>query len=474
MKSRKNTGDNKFNTSLCSDKMTFDECELAILRHAIDESDKQQSEKMANSEAVIHMIQILEDFIRKKKCVCYGGTAINNILPKHAQFYNRDFEVPDYDMYTPRALEYAKELADIYLKSGFKEVEAKSGVHHGTFKVFVNFIPIADITYMNPKIFKAISKDSVKINNILYAPPDFLRMGMYLELSRPLGDVSRWEKVMKRLILLNKYRPLKTKHCNRITSSYKRTKAYYITRDTLVEQGVVFFGGYASGFYSGYNTDDANVVRTSDFDVLSEEPNKCANALVEKLESMNMNKVRLVRHSAIGEIVPEHIEVKVDSESVAFIYKPIACHNYNSIYIQDKEIKVATIDTMLSFYLAFYYSNELHFSKERILCMAEFLFKVEQKNRLEQKGVLKRFNIKCVGKQPTIETMRADKMDKFKELKSKRGTREYDMWFLQYRPTGSSRHTRKNREPINKDNDKPEKNKDNDEPEKSKEGDYLF
>ena len=115
MKSRKN----KFNTSLCTDKMTFDECELAILRHAIDESDKHQSEKIANSESVIHMIQILEDFIRKKKCVCYGGTAINNILPKHAQFYNRDVEIPDYDMYTPRALEYAKELADVYLKSGF-------------------------------------------------------------------------------------------------------------------------------------------------------------------------------------------------------------------------------------------------------------------------------------------------------------------------------------------------------------------
>jgi len=97
--------------------------------------------------------------------------------------------------------------------------------------------------------------------------------------------------------------------------------------------------------------------------------------------------------------------------------------------------------------------------------MAEFLFKVEQKNRLEQRGVLKRFSIKCVGKQPTIETMRADKMDKFKELKSKRGTREYDMWFLQYRPTGSSRHTRKNREPIKKD----EK-----EESKAKESDYLF
>ena len=58
---------NKFNTSLCTNQMTFDECELAVLRHAVDESDKQQSEKIANSEDVIRMIHILEDFIRKKK-----------------------------------------------------------------------------------------------------------------------------------------------------------------------------------------------------------------------------------------------------------------------------------------------------------------------------------------------------------------------------------------------------------------------
>ena len=39
-------------------------------------------------------------------------------------------------------------------------------------------------------------------------------MSMYLELSRPDGDVSRWEKILKRLILLNKHYPLTIKHCN--------------------------------------------------------------------------------------------------------------------------------------------------------------------------------------------------------------------------------------------------------------------
>ena len=48
----------------------------------------------------------------------------------------------------------------------------------------------------------------------MYAPPNFLRMSMYLELSRPEGDVSRWEKVLKRLILLNKHYPLRGRSCD--------------------------------------------------------------------------------------------------------------------------------------------------------------------------------------------------------------------------------------------------------------------
>jgi hypothetical protein len=66
--------------------------------------------------------------------------------------------------------------------------------------------------------------------------------------------------------------------------------------------------------------------------------------------------------------------------------------------------------------------------------MAKYLFEVQQKNRLEQKGLLKRFSITCFGHQETVEEMRAEKAAKFKELKEKRGTLEYDEWFLTYRP----------------------------------------
>ena len=100
----------------------------------------------------------------------------------------------------------------------------------------------------------------------------------------------------------------------------------------------------------------------------------------------------------------------------------------------NKKVRVATIDTMLSFYLSFAYVNRTYYKENRILCMSEYLFDVQQKNRLAQKGLLKRFTIDCYGEQMTMEKMRAEKSDKYKELKKSKGKKEYEWYFLRYIP----------------------------------------
>ncbi len=445
----------KFNTELCNNDMTFNDCELAILRQAVDEAENENAVKISDNEQVKKMIEILEDFLRRKKCICYGGTAINNILPKHAQFYDKDVEIPDYDFYSSNALQDAKELADIYSEHGFLEIEAKAGVHFGTYKVFVNFIPIADITYIPSQLFKSISNEAIRINGIYYSPPNLLRMNMYIELSRPSGDTSRWEKILKRLILLNKHHPMNIPYnCFKvqfqrkmIKHSEKSENIYLTLRDTFVDQGAVFLGGYASRLYSKYDTKNKNVIarKIPDFDIISENPTILADIAIEKLKEIGFNKVKTIVHDEIGEILPKHIEIRIENETLAFIYYPIACHSYNVINIKGLNIKVATIDTMLSFYLAFYYSDKPYHPKNRILCMSKFLFDIQSKNRLQQKGLLKRFSINCIGNQPTLESIRAEKVDKFKELKDKRGTDEYDLWFLKYSYSNGKLTTPKNK-----------------------------
>ena len=440
----KNKRKGKYGSNLCGDSMTFQDCELAILRNAIDEGDKVKGQRLLENDDVKQIIKVVENFLRDKPLICYGGTAINNILPKNAQFYNFTSELPDYDFYSTTAMEDAVELANIYYKNGFTNVEAKAGVHYGTFKVFVNYIPVADITYLNPTIFKQIKKEEITISGISYAPPNFLRMGMYLELSRPAGDTSRWEKVLKRLVLLNKYYPLKTKkNCNGVDFQRKienvkldSEKLYYTIRDALIDQDVVFFGGYAAKLYSKHmqKNDKNQIEKIPDFDVLTDDPELTATILKEQLRSNGYTDIKTRTREAIGEIIPMRVEILIGNESLAFLYKPIACHNYNSIYTDGKKINIATMDTMMSFYLAFYYSNEPYHYKDRILCMSKYLFDVEQKNRLAQKGVLRRFSLKCSGKQETMETILAEKTKKFGELKFKRNTREYKLWFLRYNP----------------------------------------
>lgn len=426
----------------CQSNLTNDEKELAILRRAVDLAQEKAGKKIVNSPEVKKMIEIVENFIRNKKLVCYGGTAINNLLPIQEQFYNKDIEIPDYDFFSDNPVEHAKELADVYYKEGYEEVEAKAGQHFGTYKVFVNFIPVADITLLDKKIFKVVKQDAIKVDGILYAPPNLLRMSMYLELSRPAGDTTRWEKVLKRLLLLNKHYPLKGEKCDSLEfqrsfeNDTNEDEINNIVKSTLISQGVVFFGGYAVNLYGKYMpSKEAKKMRDyPDFDVLSEDPYKTATILKERLNDEGFKHVKIIKMPSIGENISTHYEVRVDKETVAFIYEPNGCHSYNVLNIKGSKIKVATIDTMLSFYLAFLYSNLPYYDTNRILCMTEYLFKVQERNRLSQKGLLRRFSVSCYGEQPTKESILAEKAEKFKELKSKEGTEEYEAWFLKYVP----------------------------------------
>jgi hypothetical protein len=90
-----------------------------------------------------------------------------------------------------------------------------------------------------------------------------------------------------------------------------------------------------------------------------------------------------------------------------------------------------------------------------MLCMSKFLFQVQEKNRLAQKGLLKRFSLNCMGHQMTIEEMRAEKAEKFIELKDKKNTEEYEEWFLRYRPMDNVKTDKPNK--SDKYNNKPNK-----------------
>ena len=65
----------------CKQNMSFEECELSILRAAVDKIGVKSGKIKINNPEIKEIIKIIENFLQKTKRICYGGTAINNILP---------------------------------------------------------------------------------------------------------------------------------------------------------------------------------------------------------------------------------------------------------------------------------------------------------------------------------------------------------------------------------------------------------
>lgn len=456
-----------------SEPKTLDDLEQALVKQAVENITARVGAKKTSDPKMKDIIAIVERFIKKHELVCYGGTAINNILPEEAQFYDKKTEIPDYDFYSPKALEHAKDLADEFYEHGFSEVEAKSGMHHGTYKVFVNFVGIADITQLDPTLFKNIRADAIKVDGILYAPPNLLRMGMYLELSRPEGDVSRWEKVSKRLALLNKHHPLRAEGCtpDKLMKPFQTPKKhapkhlkdsptadeiddsrppadepeevrlFRTVRNAFIDEDLVFFGGYAISHYARHlpKSEKALFAQIPHFDVLSTDPEASAGKVKERLEDNDFTGVVVTKHSGIGEIVPEHYEIAWGKMPIAFIYKPVACHSYNVVQAGKRRVRIASTDTMLSLYLAMIYTDKPYYDVARILCMCKYLYDIQQHNRLKQTGLLRRFGLTCYGKQETLDDIKAEKAEKYQTLNHT--DPEYEEWFLKYSPMEYFEHT---------------------------------
>ena len=229
---------------------------------------------------------------------------------------------------------------------------------------------------------------------------------------------------------------MKVNNCyNTKKKKSEQPNLHFLIRDTLINNDAVFFGGYANSLYKKFGTKEKEEkTEYPNYDILFDEPMKLATIVKEELERNDVKQINITEHEKIGELIPFHVEVSVNKVPIVFIYKPVACHNYNEINYKNVTINVATIDTILSFYLAFYYSDLPQYNNDKLLCMASFLYNILEKNKFASSGIMKRYSLNCVGKQPTLKTMRAEKAVKFKELKHDRNSNEYEMWFLNYVP----------------------------------------
>ena len=395
----------------------------ALLKKAQDRVDYEA----AHDPNVKQIIRIVEDFLKSTQVLCYGGTAINNLLPPKDRFYDPEYDIPDYDFYSKEPQLHALRLADKYSKAGFKSVEVKPGVHLMTYKVFVSFMGVADITFLDPKIFDNLWKEDIHKEGIHYVSPNFLRISMYLELSRPRGDIERWKKVYERLMLLNKHYSVgcktgeETSNPNTLTAQ-ERKKIEHI----LHGKDLVLLGSHATELHSKSRKNLWNVP----IDVLSVDVESKVDAFVEVFGE---DRVKVMKQPAYAELLPVHVDI-VEIETgflLVRIFQTAGCHSYHEL---QNGLKVASIPTLLQFFMGFVYADA-HFlegyDENRIICISQRLVDLAHSKKASRRFELLT-PIECIGKQSTLRDIKAHTAE-IKEKTSKKSS-DFLKFFFMYKP----------------------------------------
>jgi hypothetical protein len=255
-------------------------------------------------------------------------------------------------------------------------------------------------------------------------------MAMYLELSRPKGDVSRWKKVYDRLQLLNNNYPMVCpKGTESVSDQYLNEPMRKEIKEFLKREGVVLLG-----FNASMLQEEKKRRWMLPLDVLA-TPEKKKEVTMHLLAMFRKHEaVKAREFDAYEELMPARTDI-LDSHTknvLVRVYETTACHSYHKT---SSGLRVASVPTLLQFFLAILYAPKEFLEaqpEQRFLCAAEHLVNSANSSKRKRKAF---FPLDCLGKQPTMISMRAEKSELYKKLSENKNSREFIEMFFQYTPT---------------------------------------
>lgn len=151
-------------------------------------------------------LEIVKKYIIMNKLLLVGGMAIDlSLRSKGSQLYP-DNKLPDYDFLSSNFHIDAYRIGEILTEANITGISVIRGLHASTMRVRVNFVPVADVTYVPKNIFDAI--DTVNYMGFTIVHPHYQMIDQHRSLSLPYENapmetvMQRWDKDMKRNDLL--------------------------------------------------------------------------------------------------------------------------------------------------------------------------------------------------------------------------------------------------------------------------------
>jgi hypothetical protein len=402
------------------------------LEEVVDQAMLRIDLESAQNPELRRAIQIVEVFLNKSGRVCYGGQAINAQLPQKDQFYDPNRSLPDYDFFSPDAENDTSALIETLREAGYTEISKRIGIHDGTIKIYVNYTAIADISQMIPEFYDIIYKKSVVVSGIHYADPLFLRMLMFLELSRPRGQVERWDKVFDRLKRLDDAHPLfkcKNKYPQIAMSKEAEQLRPTIIR-FMIKHNRAFMGADIHSIYKASGEGQSTESRTH-FLLKGKAPVVFFSPNAEQDAQMLSDATGSVIEDVLGyqNMLPAMMILRKDDMPVCVIVQEEACHSTVTIPLtKGRHLKMASLDTLLTFLIGLYYRpDSLLMTQESLMCWIRHYIDLSSKYKKRPTKLFPAFSIECSGYQTSFASLLRAKAARIQAARQKLSSGRYSM-----------------------------------------------
>jgi hypothetical protein len=398
--------------------------QIKNLEDVVNEAKKRIDIKIASDPNIIKAIECVERFLRKKRRVCYGGQAINSLLPKRRRFYDPKTTVPDYDFFSPSMEDDVAELIEALKKDGFDDISKKLSMHEGTIKVYVNFIPVADCSEMNKEMFSILQKRAKEVDGILYCDADFLRMMMYLELSHPRGEVSRWKKVFERLTLLNHEYPV-----DKCSSEIKVDNIGIEDRKAILEfcvkrKSVMLGPEFIELFEKdkSHTHIDTLAKRGGPLIFLSSSLEADADEIKSLLQnkSVKESSIKIHYEKSKSDHMYNYVRILRKGHPVVILFEEDSCHAYTVLKTDGGDMRIGTPDTFLHLYygLMIFGKKEKDYFQTALDCLVRKLYHISERHRGNPTRIVPSFGLRCSGHQRGIAELLKLKAERTEKRKS--------------------------------------------------------
>jgi hypothetical protein len=390
----------------------------ASSRRCAIEKAKEREEKKEMSDTALEKRVIA--FLRKHRVLQYGGSAVHALKPIYEPGTPRDF-----DAFSVNPQLDAMNLVDGLVAAGWRNAQVVPALHPESYRIRVDNLFIVDLTTMSEELFNALWQKRIRNEGMSYVPINFLRMLMYLELSRS-EMVSRWEKVQARLDILNELSPFE---CTaRATSRLKGTGTLQedaaIVLDGLKQpdrKDAVLLGVTAA---HAHRSRSSKLVATFPFHYLV-EPDRAAHhvkAIQADLAHLPLT-VSLIKK--YNRYVPNFYTLQLKGKEIIRIYEADACYRYHTT---SSGFNLGSIGTLMHFFL---FQLSLGQDTDMIECMASQLVDLAY----DASSIHRRFRelnpSTCLGPKTSFEEMKAARKESREETE---GSKAHMKLFFYYKP----------------------------------------